>query len=95
MCVPSLATRMVSKWSTVSPRRRRRKTSSSSAIRSDGTMSVIGFPTASAGVYPNILTAAGFQEVMMPSSVLLTIASSEELTIAARRCDAISAWRRS
>ena len=35
-------------------------------------------PTASAAVQPKMRSAAGFQDVMMPSSVLLTIASSDE-----------------
>src|SRR5215510_15065393 len=46
-------------------------------------MSMMWRPTASAAVYPNIASAARFHEVMMPSSVLLTIASSEESMMAA------------
>jgi hypothetical protein len=46
-------------------------------------MSVMCRPTASAAVYPNIASAARFHEVMVPSSVLLTIASSEESMMAA------------
>jgi hypothetical protein len=48
-------------------------------------MMVMVLPTTSPAVQPNIRSAAGFQETMMPSSVLLTIASSEELTMAATR----------
>src|SRR5580698_8704492 len=40
-------------------------------------------PMASAAVYPKIFSAPWFHDVMMPSRVLLTMASSEESTIAA------------
>src|SRR6476660_385558 len=48
-------------------------------------MMVIGLPIASAAVQPNIRSAAAFQEVMTPFKSLLTIASSDEATIAASR----------
>jgi hypothetical protein len=48
-------------------------------------MSVMDRPIASPADQPNMRSAAGFHEVMMPSSVLLTMASSEELTMAASR----------
>src|SRR5437588_5616742 len=41
------------------------------------------WPTASAAAYPKSASAPRFHEVMTPSSVLLTMASSEESTIAA------------
>ncbi len=41
-------------------------------------------PTASAALYPKMRSAPPFHEVIRPSSVLLTIASSDESTIAAR-----------
>ena len=57
-------------------------------------------PTISSLEYPYILSAAGFQLVMMPSSVLPMIASSELSTIAfmrwassnARLCSVTSRW---
>src|SRR5262245_57415055 len=48
-------------------------------------MSVMCRPTASAAVQPKMRSAAGFQDVMMPSSVLLTMTSSDDSTMAARR----------
>jgi len=48
-------------------------------------MSVMRRPTASAGVQPKVRSAAGFQEVMTPSSVLLTMTSSDDSTMAASR----------
>src|SRR5437870_3291074 len=41
------------------------------------------WPTASAAAYPKSTSAPRFHEVMTPSSVLLTMASSEQSTIAA------------
>ena len=55
----------------------------------------MGRPIASAAVQPNIRSAAGFHEVMIPSRVLLTIASSEESTMAASRARVSSKRRRS
>ena len=52
-------------------------------------------PTASAAVHPKIRSAPRFQEVMTPSRVLLTIASSDESMIAARRDRSSSRRRRS
>jgi hypothetical protein len=46
---------------------------------------VIGRPTASSAGYPNSRSAPAFHETIRPSSVLLTIASSEDSTIAASR----------
>jgi hypothetical protein len=40
---------------------------------------------ASAAVYPNIRSAAAFQEAMVPSTVFEMMASSEDSTTAARR----------
>src|SRR4051812_17307082 len=48
-------------------------------------MIVIGFPITSSAVYPNIRSAARFHVVMIPLRSLLTIASSDDSTIAARR----------
>ena len=72
----------------VSPRRIRASTASSSGRRSSGMMSVMGRPMASAAVKPYNSSAARFQDVMMSSSVLLTIASSESATMAASRAGA-------
>ena len=83
---PFLVRRTVSKWSILSPRRRRASTSASSARRSSGMIRVMFWPTASAAVYPKMLSAPRFHEVITPSSVLLTIASSEESTMAASSC---------
>jgi hypothetical protein len=47
-------------------------------------------PTISFAEYPKIRSAAAFQVRMVPSSFLLTMASSEDSTIAARRA-AVSA----
>ncbi len=55
-------------------------------------MIVIDLPITSPAAQPNIRSAAGFHETMMPSSVLLTMASSEELTMAARRSAASCCW---
>jgi hypothetical protein len=52
-------------------------------------MSRIDFPTVSAGVYPKSASAPAFQDVMMPSSVLLTIASSDDSMIAPKRASTI------
>jgi hypothetical protein len=46
---------------------------------------VIGRPMTSSDVQPNIRSAAVFQEVMRPVRSLLTIASSDDATIAASR----------
>ncbi len=80
---PSLVRRTVSKWSTLSPLRIRASTSSSSAPRSSGIIREMCRPMASSAAYPKSLSAPRFHDVMTPSSVLLTIASSEESTIAA------------
>ena len=85
---PSFVTRTVSKCSTRSPRRTLARTVSSSARRASGMMRVIGWPAASAAVQPNIRSAAGFHEVMIPSRVLLTITSLDESTMAASRAAA-------
>ena len=53
---------------------------------SSGTTMSIGWPTASSVVYPYIRVAASFQERILPSRSLETIASSELCTIAARCC---------
>ena len=87
--------RTVSKCSTRSPRRSLAMTSSSSARRSSGTISVMGWPIASAAVQPNIRSAAGFHEVITPFRVLLTITSSDDSTMAASRARISSKRRRS
>src|SRR5208337_506924 len=50
------------------------------------------FPIASAAVYPNIFSAAGFQVEIMPPSVLLIMASSLDSTIAANWAHAALAF---
>src|SRR4026207_625848 len=67
----------------MSPCRIRERTKSSSSILSFGMMMVMGLPIASAAVQPNIRSAAAFQDMITPFKSLLTIASSEEATIAA------------
>jgi len=61
--------------------------SGSSVARSGGMMIEIGLPTASSIEYPNIRAAAGFQLVIMPSSVFPMIASSHEFSASARCAD--------
>ena len=82
---PSLVMRSVSKCSTTSPRLRASRTRRSSSCRSGGMMIVIGRPSTSAEGNPNRRSAAGFQDVMMPSSVLPTMTSSAPSTMAASR----------
>lgn len=53
-------------------------------------MIAIGRPTASDAVKPNIASAPGFHEVIVPSRILLTIASSAPVTMAARRAESSS-----
>ena len=48
---------------------------------------VIGWPMISSREYPYMRSAAGFQLVITPSTVLPTMASSQELTIADSRAD--------
>ena len=88
--VPSLRTRTVSKSLMALPCRIRASTSSSSCKRSGGMMIVMDRPTASAAVYPNSFSAAGFQDRMIPPRSLLTMASAEERTRAVRWNDASS-----
>ena len=63
--------RTVSRCSTTSPRRTRARTSSSSPRRSGGTISDAWRPMAATAGQPNIRSAARFQEVMVPSTVVL------------------------
>jgi hypothetical protein len=49
-------------------------------------------PTISAAEYPKIRSAAAFQLRMVPSSVLLMMASSEDSTIAASRAAVSAIW---
>jgi hypothetical protein len=49
-------------------------------------------PTISAAVYPKIRSAAAFHVRMVPSSFLLTMASSEDSTIAASRAAVSAIW---
>ena len=60
-----------------------------------GTRREMDCPIISSAVYPNRRVAPEFQLVTTPSSVLPTIASSDESTIAARRTFAASARLRS
>ena len=92
---PFLERRTVSKCSIRSPRRSLARIAVSSGSRSFGIMMVIGRPTASAALYSNSRSAPPFQEVMMPSSVLLTIASSDDSTMAASSARFSSACFRS
>src|SRR4051812_43402615 len=48
-------------------------------------MMVMGWPIASAAVQPNIRSADAFHDMIFPVKSLLTIASSEDATIAAKR----------
>src|SRR5215469_13580566 len=48
-------------------------------------ISRMDLPSISCSGYANISSAAGFHDVMIPSSVLLIIASCDDLTIADRR----------
>jgi len=81
---PSLRTRTVSKCSTRSPRRNRARITGSSLTRSGGIRRTIDWPIISSAVYPKIRCAPLFQLVTTPLRSLLTTASSEESTIAAR-----------
>ena len=81
--LPPLATRTVSRWSMISPRRILSRIPASSARRSSGMMRMIDWPIISAAPYPKIRAAAGFQAVTIPSSVSPIIASSDDLTMAA------------
>ena len=45
----------------------------------------MGWPMISAAVYPRSRLAEAFQEVIVPSSVLVMMASSDESTTAARK----------
>src|SRR6185503_13284123 len=69
----------------MSPCRIRDRTKSSSSILSLGMMMVMGLPIASWAVQPNIRSAAAFQDMITPFKSLLTIASSDDATIAASR----------
>src|SRR5688572_16121710 len=80
---PSLVWRIVSKWSTVSPRRILAMIALSSSCRSAGISLVMEVPTISAAVYPKIFSAPRFQLVMMLSRSLPMIASSDDSTMAA------------
>ena len=68
----------------------RASTSFSSDRRSGGMIRVMCRPIASLAVKPNIRSAAAFHVMITPSSPLLTMASSEESTIAANRARAMS-----
>src|SRR5215472_6630472 len=57
-------------------------------------MMVTGFPVASLAAYPNMRSAAGFQEVMMPSRFFPMMASSEDCTRFVRSAPASSDFRR-
>ena len=56
---------------------------------------MIGWPIASAAEYPKRRSAPAFQLRIFPSKVLLTMASSEEATMAARRARACISRSRS
>ncbi len=85
MTRPSFETRTVSNGSTRSPRRSLSRITTSSSSRSGGMSMVIGRPTASRLECPKSRSAPAFQERMMPSRSLLTIASSDDSTMAASR----------
>jgi len=59
--------------------------SPTSSARVGGTMRSMRWPTASAAVYPNRRSAAGFQLVMVPSSDSVTMASMEDSTAALKK----------
>ena len=82
---PSRRMRSASANSTVSPRRNRSRTSRSESCSSSGINLNTDWPTISAAGYPKIRSAAAFQLVTVPSSVLAMMASLEEETMAARR----------
>ena len=79
---PSLRKRTVSLFSIVSPQPIRRRMSRTSPFRSGGTISSIFLPTASAALYPNKRSAAGFHPVIVPSRDLVMMASIEASTAA-------------
>src|SRR5829696_5609501 len=56
----------------------------SSSLRSGGMSTVIFWPTISTAWYPSIRQADAFQDVIVPSSVFVMMASSVESTTAAR-----------
>ena len=95
ICLPSLRTRSVSKCSTLSPHAIRARMSDSSFARSLGKSIPMNLPMASADEYPNNFSAPGFQPVMVPPSVLLIMASSDDSITAARRPRASAACSRS
>ena len=68
---------------------------SSSPSRSGGISMVIGCPRASSAVYPNSRSAPWFHDRITLCSVLLTIASSDDSTMAARCARARSVRLRS
>jgi len=66
-----------------SPRTRVARISASSASRCAGRRIVIGRPITSAALYPKMRSAPAFQVMIVPFRSLLTIASSDDATIAA------------
>ena len=91
MPVPSFFLRMVSKSRTDSPALIFPRKSAISPIQSGGARIDADRPLISCSVYPYILWAEAFQLSIMPSSVLLKIASYEFSTMVARRAWASSA----
>ena len=82
---PSLRSRRVSCCSIASPRAIRSRMSRTSPRLSGGTMISMRWPMASAAVNPNRRSAARFQPVMVPSSVLVMMASLDDSTTALNR----------
>jgi hypothetical protein len=87
---PSFRRRMVWVWAMCSPREIRASIWRSSSCRSGGIRAKMEEPTISAAEYPKMRSAEAFQVRTVPSSFLLTMASSDDSTIAASRA-AVSA----
>ncbi len=84
MSEPFLRRRVVSKRSTRSPAATRASSFATSSSWPSGTSSAIDWPVISASEYPYSRSAPGFQLTIVPSVVLLMIASAQDSTTAAR-----------
>jgi hypothetical protein len=84
IAVPSLAWRLVAEWTTCSPAATREVRSCSSSRISSGMIRSIEHPRMSPRGQPKMRSAEAFQLVIVPSSVVPMIASSESPTIAER-----------
>ncbi len=89
-----LSTRTVSRYSIFSPARMLSRMSCASPRSGSGTMISIRLPIASFAVNPNSRSAAGFQPVMIPSSVSVMIASLDDSTAAMNSCSCSNVRRR-